>query len=288
MTNKFKAIIKLIRVKQYIKNLLVFLPLFFSGYAFNAPLLFKVATGFLIFCLVASIVYVVNDLQDIEKDRKHPKKKLRPLASGALSKVEAYSTIAVLLVAAGILSIFTLDMASAAILVTYLVMNILYSVKLKHIPIVDVAIIGAGFYLRLIYGGFVADIELSSYILMTVLFGSLFMAFGKRRNELIRNGVNSRKVLKFYSREFLDKNMYVMVGLTIVFYALWAITAKINSQILLSTIPIMVFMLIRYSFVIEKDSSDGDPSEVLLSDKPIAMLGVVLAILLTVGVYATW
>ena len=284
-TNKIQAFIKLIRVKQYVKNILIFLPLFFSGSFFDGDTFVKTLIGFVLFCLVASVVYVTNDLNDIEKDKKHPKKKYRPLASGAISKRQAIGIVSVMLALTIAASALLLDPWALMLMATYLVMNIVYSTKLKHTPLVDVAIIAAGFYIRLLYGGVVSGIPLSIYILLTVLFLSLFMGFGKRRNELIHNGVDSRKVLKYYSKDFLDKNMYVMVALSLAFYALWVISAYPKDQVMMTTIPLVTFLMIRYSFVIEQDTSDGDPSEVLLSDKTIMILGLLVAIVMAIGVY---
>lgn len=283
--SKLSAFIKLIRVRQYTKNVLVFLPLFFSGSLLDLTISCKVLVGFIVFSVTASIVYIINDLNDVAKDRKHPTKRYRPIASGAISKQQAVFIAILFFVAAAVLAGIFLNLWAIVILAIYLVINILYSAKLKDIPLVDVAIVAAGFYLRLAFGGVVSGIELSVYITLTILFVSLFMAFGKRRNELVQRGALSRKVLKYYTREFLDKNMYVMVALSITFYALWVISTRPHDQLMIATIPVVVSLMIRYSYVIEKDTSDGDPSEVLLSDKTIIILGFMLAVMMAIGLY---
>jgi len=281
--NRFVVFVKLIRVRQYVKNLLILLPLFFSGTFFSAESLAQVFIGFVAFSAAASLVYIINDYKDIKKDKKHPKKKHRPLASGAVSKNEAIALGAAMIIISAIASTF-LPPYAIAVLILYVVINVAYSFWLKHVPLVDVAIVAAGFYLRLLFGGYVVGIALSEYITLTVLFISLFMAFGKRRNELLRNGAGARGVLKYYSSDFLDKNMYVMVALSLAFYALWVINVK-TSQMLLATVPLAAFLLIRYSYDIEKDDSDGDPSEVVLGDRVIQILVVVFVGLMTIGIY---
>lgn len=281
--NKLISYLKLIRVKQYVKNLLIVLPLFFSGSLLNNNLWPKVLIGLVAFSFTASLVYIINDYKDIKKDRKHPKKKNRPLASGALAKREAIMCGIALSIVIAIM-VATLPLYADLVLLVYLVINIAYSFWLKNIPLVDVAIVASGFYLRLLFGAFVVGVDLSVYITLTVLFGALFMAFGKRRNELLRNGIGARGVLKHYNKDFLDKNMYVMVALSLVFYALWVINVY-PTQLLIASVPVITFLLIRYSYVIESDTSDGDPSEVLLSDTVIQILALLLGVILVIGVY---
>lgn len=281
--NKLVAYLKLLRIKQYVKNLLIFLPLFFSGTFFKVESFVEVVIGFFAFSAAASLVYIVNDYKDIEKDKKHPKKKHRPLASGFVSKREAVALGVGATVVAALLSLF-IPFYAVAIIVLYVAINVAYSFWLKHVPLVDVAIVATGFYLRLLFGGYVVGIELSEYITLTVVFISLFMAFGKRRNELLRNGAGARGVLKYYSSDFLDKNMYVMVALSLAFYALWVINVN-PSQLLVATVPLAAFLLIRYSYDIEKDDSDGDPSEVVLGDRVLQAMVVVFVIMMTIGIY---
>lgn len=271
-----KEYIKLIRVKHWLKNGLVFLPIFFSINLLNLNCFLTCLLAFFIFSLTSSIVYVINDLNDIEKDRLHPEKKKRPLASGKISKQQAKITILFLAILDVILMWFiyknTSNIFIMLIPIIYLILNILYSKWLKHIPIIDVVILVSGFVLRVMYGGLVVDIEVSKYLYLMIMFGAFYMGFGKRRNEIIKNGQKSRKVLALYNKEFLDKNMYVSIALAVVCYTLWCVDpatiARVGSDYLFWTIPILIVILQLYSLNIE-GNSHGDPIEVILSDKTL-------------------
>ncbi len=281
--------IKLIRVKHYIKNLLIFLPLFFSGLYCNMNNIFICILGFVLFSAVCSIVYVVNDICDIDKDRKHPKKKTRPLASGKVSIKEAYGIIAFLILISIIMSLILLNkqVSYMAILLTlvYLVLNLLYSKWLKNVVLIDVIILVSGFLIRLFLGSVLIDTYVSNYLYLTVISGAFYLGFGKRRNEMIKSDVNTRKVLQYYNKDFLDKNMYVCLTLTIVFYSMWAVDPividKVHHNILVWTVPLVMIILFQYSLIIEKDSF-GDPVEVLLHNK--TLLATVLIYVLIIFV----
>lgn len=276
-----KAYIKLMRVHHCIKNLLVFAALACSGQFFQAEKLWKGAVGFVAFSLVASAVYVINDIRDREKDRLHPTKRERPIASGAVSVTGAWVLAVALLAVGGGLSALVLHPWSGLLLAAYLVLNIAYSFGLKDIPLVDVSILVAGFLIRVIYGAIITNIQISNWLYLTVIAGAFYFALGKRRNELERmEGGTTRKVLASYSPGFLDKNMYMCLALTNVFYALWSVDQKTvaaykNSN-LIWTVPLVLLITMRYSMDIEGDS-DGDPVEVLLHDKMLmALCGVYL------------
>ena len=218
---KFKNYLKLMRVKHYLKNFLVFAPLLFSGMFFNTNLLLTAFLAFVAFSLTASVVYIINDIRDIEKDKLHPIKKNRPLASGVVSKKEGiFLAVILLIISIAINLCINLSFISFGILIAYLIMNIAYSFGLKNVPIIDVFILSIGFLLRIFYGAIVADIGVSSWLYLTVLSFSFYLGLGKRRNELDKSK-DSRKVLTYYNRNFLDKNMYMCLGLTIMFYSLW-------------------------------------------------------------------
>ena len=282
-----KNYLKLIRVKHWLKNGLVFLPIFFSINIFHLNYLLTTIIAFFVFSLSSSIVYVINDINDIEKDRKHPIKKNRPLASGAISVKNAYITIVVIsLLALSMISVIyinTHNIYTIIIPLIYIIMNILYSKWLKHVPIVDVAILVLGFLLRVMYGGVAIAVEVSKWLYLMIIFGSFYLGFGKRRNEIIKNGEKSRKVLELYNKEFLDKNMYVALTLAIVSYTLWCVDpttiARIGNDYIFWTIPILIILLQLYSLNIE-GNSHGDPIEVILSDKvlmaTIAIFGIVM------------
>ncbi len=292
-SKKMKQYLKLLRVKHWLKNVLIFLPLFFSKNILNCNMLAKSIVAFIIFSFVSSIVYITNDINDIENDKKHPTKKQRPLASGKISVKKAISII-IFLAVISILLISYLYFDTNNILVIiipliYLGLNIAYSIKLKQIPIIDVAILVSGFIFRVYYGGIVCDIEISSWLYLMVMFGSYYLAFGKRRNEMKNNSsVESRKVLKFYSKEFLDKNMYVSFGLAIISYSLWCVDPitklNIKSGYLTLTIPLIMIIFQRYSLIIE-GNSDGDPVEVLLKDKILLYIIFLYILLMIIIVY---
>lgn len=277
-----KNYIKLIRVKHWLKNCLVFLPIFFNISFFKPDLLLTSVIAFFIFSFTSSIVYVINDISDIEKDKLHPVKKKRPLASGAISIPKARIVIVVLLVLVALLSIYAYkennNIFIFLIPVIYLVLNILYSKGLKNIPIIDVVILVSGFVFRVMYGGVITDIEVSKYLYLMIIFGAFYLGFGKRRNEIIKNGEKSRKVLKLYNKEFLDKNMYVMLGLAVVSYTLWCVDpvtiARVGNDYLFWTIPLLIIILLLYSLNIE-GNSHGDPIEVILADKKLLATGVI-------------
>lgn len=281
-----KDYIKLIRVKHWLKNGLVFLPLFFSLNLFNWNMVLTCFIAFICFSLSASIVYVINDINDVDKDRKHPVKKNRPLASGAISIKMAYVTIAVLVTLVAIASSYLFylnhDLLVFGIPLIYIFVNILYSFGLKNVPIIDVVILVSGFVMRVMYGGVVIDVAVSKFLYLMVIFGAFFLGFGKRRNEIIKNGKKSRSVLALYNKEFLDKNLYVSLVLSVVSYSLWCVDTstinRIGNDYLFWTIPIIMVVFQLYSLDIEGDSH-GDPIEVILSNK--ILIAVIALYMLT-------
>lgn len=285
--------LKLIRIKHWLKNALIFFPLFFNRSIFESNKLLICLMGFFVFSLISSTVYVINDIMDIENDRKHAIKKNRPLAAGIISINEAKGVIAILFILSLIIMTFSYFNIIQSILIYiipifYLILNIFYSTILKHYPIIDVVVLSVGFLLRIIYGGVITDIEVSKWLYLMVIFGSLFMGFGKRRNEIIKNDKESRKVLQFYTKEFLDKNMYVCLTLAIVSYTLWCVDdvtiTRINNDLLYWTVPVLMVILQLYSLNIEKDSH-GDPVEVILSDRKLISLIIIFIVLITFIVY---
>ena len=284
-----KQAIRLMRIQHYIKNLLIFLPLLFSNNITNTNLLIKTIVAFIIFSLATSIIYILNDLKDIDKDKLHMKKKNRPLAAGKITKVQAYIIIVVLLIICILGSIYFLkdNTVSYLIIIIYMVINICYSIKLKNIPIIDITILAIGYLLRIMYGASIICVPVSNWLYLTVLSASFYMAMGKRRNEILEIGSNSntRDVLKYYNTQFLDKNMYMFLGLAITFYSLWCmdIMNNISNRInIMYTIPFIIILAMKYSFNIEKKES-GDPVEVILEDKIIIMLCVIITIMLGIN-----
>ena len=275
---------KLLRVNHYIKNGLVFIPLFFS-LQLTWKNIVTTGVGFILFSLAASSIYIFNDLRDIEKDRKHPKKRNRPLAKGTISLVTA-SYVAGILSLLAIIGSFFLNRIACFLLIIYILLNFFYSLKLKYVPLVDICILASGYVLRIFYGAYLSDIAISGLLYLTVLSGALFMGLGKRRGELQKseNQENMRQVLKYYTYNFLDKNMYVQMGLAIVFYSVWCINSRSYEQKLLITVPFFVLVMLRYSMILEKDS-DGDPVDVVSTDRPLQILSIIFAVLIIVMLY---
>lgn len=280
---KIKNYFKLLRVNHYLKNFLVLFPLVFSSELLNLSKLKTTVLGFIAFCLTASIVYIINDLKDIENDKKHPVKKNRPFASGKVSKVEGIIILIVLtLLVLGISYFIGFENWIALLLLgVYLLLNVFYSFGLKNVPIVDIVILVSGFLIRVVYGAQIIDLTVSNWMYLTVISASFYMGLGKRRNEIIKQGDKSRKVLKYYTKEFLDKNMYVFLGLCIVFYALWAVDPttinKLGNNLMIWTVPFIMVILMKYSLNVEGNSF-GDPVDVILHDKSLLAIGAIYAL----------
>lgn len=280
-----KDYIKLIRVHHYIKNLLIFAPLVCSGQFFSLRgiNLYSAFMGFIAFCAVSSVIYIINDIQDREKDRNHPTKCNRPIASGALPVRNALILAIILLTVSVLCNSNVFHVSSSLLLLLYFIINLAYSFGLKNVPIVDISILVAGFLIRVLYGAVITNITVSNWLYLTVLATAFYFALGKRRNELKRaKNKDTRKVLKSYPENFLDKNMYMCLALANIFYALWSMdettVAFYNNKYLVFTVPIVLLITMKYSINIEGDS-DGDPVEVLLHDK--VLLGL-CAIYLTI------
>lgn len=266
-----KNILDLIRIKHYIKNSLIFIPLIFSLNFTNHILILKEILTFISFSFATSFVYIVNDIADRNKDKFHPVKKSRPIACGSISVMQGITLAAILLISSFILC-YMLNIKSLIIIITYLVTNLLYSFWLKNIPIIDVSIIALGFILRVLIGGASISVPISKWLLLTILTLSFYLGFGKRRNEISKaDNVNeTRKVLKEYNVNFLDKTMNSMMTLSIAFYTLWSIDSMvvkaIHSDKLILTVPFVLIGMFRYSLIVEGDSY-GDPTDVILSDR---------------------
>lgn len=287
-----KKYIEMIRAKHYIKNLLIFVPAFFGRKIFDKSLIFTNIIGFLSFCMIASSIYIVNDLKDIQKDRNHYEKKKRPIASGQISKQIAICWLIALLTISIALLLFCQEKnawKSIMWILLYLTINVLYSFGLKNIPIVDVMILAAGFVIRVLYGAALDDINVSSWLYLTVWSISLYMGLGKRRNEIIQQkNAETRMVLKFYSDKYLNNMMHISMSLTIVFYSLWSANVSNYSNItpqMIWTLPLILAIVMRYEMVIESSSSSGDPVKVLLSDKALLMMSFIYILFVMSVIY---
>ena len=285
-----KNYIKLMRPKHYLKNGLILAPLFFSKEINILNKIIDVLFAFLAFSLISSTIYIINDTMDAEKDRQHPKKCKRPIASGQISKKNAIIFSILLFILSFTFHYFgnrnKLFSISTIYLISYFFINLSYSLGLKNKPILDLVLLSAGFLLRVLYGGEITDVPISYWLYLIVITFSFYMGFGKRRGELeIKGDKSTREVLKKYSYEFLDKKMNIFMALTLVFYSLWTVDKKttdvVGSDLFIWTVPLVIIIFLRYSYVIELGESDGDPVEVLLSDKVLISL-VIVYILVTI------
>ncbi len=282
----FTALLKTMRPRQWSKNVFIFAALVFDKQLLIVDSFLRTLGGFALFCLISSAVYIFNDLADVEADRQHPEKKNRPIASGRLS-IGAAWTAGILIVLVTLALGYLLSPAFAAVMAVYLVLNLAYSKWLKHIPILDVLIIAAGFVLRVHAGVTLIHVERFSpwlYVVMTLL--ALYLGFGKRRAELgllAQQAGSHRKVLEGYTIPLLDQYIMIVSGTTIVAYSLYTFSAPnvpANHSMML-TIPFVVYAIFRYLYLIEVEHSGGSPEEILLTDRPfqIAMLLWALAVL---------
>ncbi len=282
--------LKLIRAKHYIKNLLIFFPLIFSQNLFDLNLIGNVICGFFSFCFLSSAIYIINDIRDKENDRAHPTKKNRPIASGAISLGNAYTLFVLLIVASAILNLLVSNggFFSWVYLASYFLLNVLYSFGFKNIPIVDIAILAFGFLLRVLYGSAITSIEISEWLYLTIIAMSFYLGLGKRRGELkiMNKTEGARKVLKYYNKDFLDKNMYLCLALTITFYSLWTVDAttiaRVGGENLVWTVPLVILICMKYGLTVE-GNSDGDPVEVVLGDRYLIIL-ILIFIVVTLGI----
>ena len=275
---KLYALISLGRPSQYVKNLYVFLPVLF-GYKFlSEPSLVKTLWAFLLFSLASSAVYVFNDIRDISEDLHHPQKKFRPLPSGLVSKREAYIFFCVLVFTTILLSQWLLPVSFLFILLSYFVINIPYSLLLKHIAIVDVACVATGFVLRVFAGGIAGEVQPSQWLILMTFLLSLFVALAKRRDDLLlaANGNNLRKSLDGYNLEFASNSMMLMAAVTIVSYILYVVSpevsAKHNTENLYLTTFWVIVGFMRYMQQIFLYKKSGSPTEVLLTDRFLLLI----------------
>lgn len=273
-----KNYIRLLRPKHYVKNVLVLLPLFFSGRFFERTALCAGLWGFAAFCLLSSLVYIINDLRDAPADRLHPTKCNRPIACGAVSVPAALALaagLAALVMAVGIFARF--PALGWIELTVYLLVNLAYSFGLKNIPVLDVALLVSGFLLRVLFGASVTGIVISNWLYLTVVAVSFYLALGKRRGELRRRSDGTRRVLRYYNDEFLSRNMSICLTLAIVFYSLWAADTANADTHLIWTVPLVLCLCLKYSLTVEGDS-DGDPVEVIYQDKVLLALIALFAV----------
>lgn len=269
--------IKLIRVKQWVKNGFLFLPLFFSGDLFQFELITELLLGVLAFSLVASSIYILNDYRDIEADRLHPVKKNRPLASGAVSKSSAIGVMILCLLSGAALA-YGLKPKFAFVLGLYYVMNLAYSMGMKHMAILDIIMISVGFVLRVKAGGVLAEIAISQWLMIMVFLLALFLAVAKRRDDLLikkSKGIDIRKASKSYTLEFLDAMLIMISGIIIVAYLMYTLDPivinRLGSYRLYYTVIFVIIGIFRYMQLAMVENDTGNPTEVLYKDRVIQL-----------------
>lgn len=280
------ALIELMRPKQWIKNFFVFAAIIFSGKFLNFDILILNIVTFLLFCITSSIIYVLNDIVDIEKDRCHPEKRKRPLASGRVSKKSAI----ILDIALFILVIYCnynfVNIKVLGIMLTYIFINILYCFKLKNIVIIDVMTITFGFVLRVESGSIATGVEVSPWLFLCTVLLSLFLALNKRKSELITlkdNSSNHRKILKEYSINSIDKMLTIVNPSILMAYCLYTFSS-IQSKTMIVTIPFVLYGVFRYEYLMDKKNIGGKPEDVFAKDKPflINVLMWVISVILII------
>jgi len=274
------ALVQALRPQQWTKNLLVFVGVVFSQQIGDRSLLLRAAAGFIAFSLLAGTVYLLNDLRDVEADRLHPKKRKRPIASGRLSLPVAWIALVPLIAVVGALSVW-LGRGFCAVAGVYLLINFLYSWWLKNHVLIDVFVVATGFVLRAIAGvelllPVAPGTALSPWLLMCTFFGALFLALAKRRREIENAGAHAgeqRAVLQHYSAPLLDGLLLVTAATTLMSYALYTIwpatVAKFRTEAMLFTAPIVAYGIFRYLYLTRASEKSEDPSQVLLTDRPM-------------------
>ncbi len=275
------ALLKLSRPAHWAKNVFVLAPLVFAQLLHVPSAVVRAVVAFACFCAASSVVYIFNDYRDRRLDRKHPLKKLRPLAAGTISPTLALGFAGLLVVGIGIGAAW-LGTGFMAVVFSYLTLNALYSLGLKRVVILDVMIVSLGFVLRVLGGGAAASVDISAWLLLCTIFLALFLAFSKRRHELIllaEDATDQRLVLSHYSAGFLDQMINVVTASSVVCYALYSAApetvARFQSNYLIYTIPFVLFGIFRYLYLMYQAPDQINPTEAVIRDLP-SILNILL------------
>ena len=281
---------KIMRPPQWIKNGFVLMPLLFSGRLLQVEDFAKSMGIFLIFCLASSITYIINDYMDMDQDRVHPSKRNRPLAAGEISPAAAFVLVGVLMTSIALLgAAFQVPYPCYVVLAAYLILHIVYSIKLKNFVIVDVIAISAGFLLRVVAGAVMISVPVSSWLFLCTFSLAIFLALGKRRHEVIMlldEAGSHRPVLANYGMGLLDQLLQAATTSTFIFYCLYSVRgAGIQSEKMMLTIPLVAYGLFRYLYLIYQKEDGGSPTALLMRDRPLLAC---LTVWLTVCVFITY
>lgn len=263
----------LLRPKEWIKNLFLFIPLFFAGKFFDPPLFFNVLIGFFVFCLIASAVYILNDIKDIELDKSHPVKKYRVLSSGKLSVNKAV-VILILLVIFSLIGSYYLNNYFFYLIIVYLIVNIFYSFGFKNISIVDLFLVSIGFIIRIVSGGVLANVPITEWLVIMVMLLSLFLVLGKRRNDLYLQEdehIPLRKSSATYSVAFINSSLTMLSAVLLVSYIMYTVSEEVQlrmgSQYLYITSLFVVAGILRYLQILLVENKGGSPTSIIYKDK---------------------
>ncbi|MDP9378940.1 MAG: decaprenyl-phosphate phosphoribosyltransferase [Chloroflexota bacterium] len=286
------GLLRELRPKQWTKNALVFAGLVFDMKLFDLGALATSISAFLIFCAISSAAYVINDLADLERDRRHPVKRRRPIASGLLSVGLARVAVVVLL-AVALPVAFLLSWQFALVALTYFVTVLIYSFVLKHVVLLDVFAIASGFVLRAVAGTVVLAVSLSPWLLVCTVLLSLFLALAKRRHELLllEGGAGGhRQILDEYSERFLDQMIAIVTSSTVIAYSLYTFQAAgpPDDHSMMLTIPFVLYALFRYLYLIHQRNEGGSPETLLLKDRPLLVTILLWALVVVTVLYRPW
>ncbi|MBX2842863.1 MAG: UbiA prenyltransferase family protein [Flammeovirgaceae bacterium] len=270
--NKIILFARLLRVSHWVKNLFLFIPLFFSGEIFNYSKVYLTSIGFLAFCIVASSIYILNDIKDLEFDKRHEEKSKRPIAAGKITKSTAL-ILCVLLSIIGLSISFFLQLNFFFLLVAYFGINFFYSFGLKNISILDVILISCGFAIRIFAGGFLGDIYITEWLVIMVFLLSLFMAFAKRRDDVLirnQNGTDIRLASKKYNLEFINTCISILAAIVILAYIMYTISPEVISRFhtdkLYFTSIFVITGILRYLQLTLVEENSSSPTKILFKD----------------------
>jgi 4-hydroxybenzoate polyprenyltransferase len=284
-------LILMLRPKQWTKNLIIFAGVAFSQRAGMVSDVLRSGGAFAVFCVLSGAVYIINDLFDREADRRHPTKRHRPIASGAVASATAVSS-ALIAIIIGIAGAALLSRQFAICAGAYLILMLAYSMWLKHVVIIDLFCIAAGFVLRAVAGAVVIDVEISSWLLVCTILLSLFLGLSKRRHELVilnEQATEHRKILTEYSPTMLDQMISVVTSSTVVAYALYTLSpetvSKFNTHGLSLTIPFVLYGIFRYLYLVHRHDLGGSPERLLVEDKPLLIAVAAWALSAGVVIY---
>jgi decaprenyl-phosphate phosphoribosyltransferase len=288
-SHRLPAAVRAMRPKQWVKNVLVATAPLAAGELFSPSVISRVGLAFVAFCLVSATVYLINDIRDVAEDRLHPRKRFRPIAAGELAPRTAL-LLAVLTGAAGLALGFFVNLPLGITLVVYLGLQLLYSAFLKHLPVVDLAMVASGFLLRAIAGGVATDIPLSQWFLLVAAFGSFFMVAGKRYSEMkaIGGEAGTRRSLTRYSESYLRFAWMLAAVMVLISYSLWAFDNRTQGAFGLpwTAFSIAPFTLGLLQYALEVDTGNaGEPEEVVLHDRVLQGIGALWIVVISVAVF---